>query len=637
MEAIKFSELPTGDRMPLGDEDGFPIIASNENRLLTFGRLKNQIATQTHTDEVKEEEKKVPTAEAVEKRVRSAEAKTEAFEERITANEQGVAEAKEKNQTQDTEISDLQSRMESAESDIEAADEKNTEQDRDIAEIKSRLDTAEGDITAEKSKNETQDTQISGLTERLNSTDTNVSEAQSKNSEQDSAIQKLQSDFEDLSKQPGPMGPAGPRGDDGAPGADGQPGKDGANGKDGITPHIDEASGNWFIGDEDTGVHAEGPQGQKGDRGERGEQGLRGEQGEPGEPGAQGPEGPAGKDGERGPEGPQGQPGKDGAKGEKGDPGEPGADGVPGERGPKGEDGAPGENGKDGANGKDGITPHIDEASGNWFIGEQDTGVKAQGPQGPKGDAGAKGDKGEKGDTPDYQNKTLLAAYAPGVSTMTDFQKSADGLTLPIPTINFKTNKDDTLNLKFPVASESQAGIMTAAMFAILGKGGGAPEFWGYETASSAWKKITGSYSPYSYSAVCLNFADLQIAAFFGKPSISVSGSSSSGTVEVRTALPTTLPSFINQAFEIALLQHPLNSYANAQTWSSVKPEENFIKSVPVYFRQGSGGGKSFPSLHTRFEDGTWIKEWCSENKTSLSSCLYQLNYLWLVYYTKPS
>ena len=32
----------------------------------------------------------------------------------------------------------------------------------------------------------------------------------------------------------------------------------------GITPHIDESTGNWFLGDVDTGVHAQGPQGEVG-------------------------------------------------------------------------------------------------------------------------------------------------------------------------------------------------------------------------------------------------------------------------------------------------------------------------------------------------------------------------------------
>lgn len=43
--------------------------------------------------------------------------------------------------------------------------------------------------------------------------------------------------------------------------------------------------------------------------------------------------------------------------------------------------------------------PHIGD-NGNWFIGDTDMGVKAQGPQGetgPKGDTGAQGPKGDTG------------------------------------------------------------------------------------------------------------------------------------------------------------------------------------------------------------------------------------------------
>ena len=78
--------------------------------------------------------------------------------------------------------------------------------------------------------------------------------------------------------------------------------------KDGETPYIGE-NGNWWIGEEDIGVQA---------------------QGEKGDPGEQGPQG------------------------EKGDPGEAGAKGT------------------------DGTSPHIGE-NGNWWIGETDTGVSAGG------------------------------------------------------------------------------------------------------------------------------------------------------------------------------------------------------------------------------------------------------------------
>ena len=49
-------------------------------------------------------------------------------------------------------------------------------------------------------------------------------------------------------------------------------------------------------------------------------------------------------------------------------------------------------------NGADGMTPHIG-SNGNWYIGDTDTGIKAQGAQGPKGDTGATGATGPKGDT----------------------------------------------------------------------------------------------------------------------------------------------------------------------------------------------------------------------------------------------
>ena len=51
---------------------------------------------------------------------------------------------------------------------------------------------------------------------------------------------------------------------------------------------------------------------------------------------------------------------------------------------PKGTDGKDGIDGKDGADGKDGLTPHIGE-NGNWWIGDEDTGVKATGTDGTNG------------------------------------------------------------------------------------------------------------------------------------------------------------------------------------------------------------------------------------------------------------
>ena len=62
----------------------------------------------------------------------------------------------------------------------------------------------------------------------------------------------------------------------------------GPKGDNGETPHIG-SNGNWFIGEKDTGIQAQGPRGQ---RGFRGETGAKGEKGEKGETGATGPAGP---------------------------------------------------------------------------------------------------------------------------------------------------------------------------------------------------------------------------------------------------------------------------------------------------------------------------------------------------------
>lgn len=55
--------------------------------------------------------------------------------------------------------------------------------------------------------------------------------------------------------------------------------------------------------------------------------------------------------------------------------------------------------------GKDGLTPHINEF-GYWQVGEEATGIKAQGPQGIQGIQGEKGDKGDKGDAFIYTDFT---------------------------------------------------------------------------------------------------------------------------------------------------------------------------------------------------------------------------------------
>lgn len=74
-------------------------------------------------------------------------------------------------------------------------------------------------------------------------------------------------------------------------------------------PSIGE-NGNWCIGNDDTGVSANGTPGPKGDKGEIGEAGPAGAVGPQGIQGPAGPQGPKGDTGEQGPAGPKGNDGQ---------------------------------------------------------------------------------------------------------------------------------------------------------------------------------------------------------------------------------------------------------------------------------------------------------------------------------------
>ena len=290
-------------------------------------------------------------------------------------------------------------------------------------------------------------------------------------------IQGLQGDPGPVGPQ-GIQGPPGPKGEDGQPGPvgptglmgpageRGQDGAKGENGKDGVTPHIDSETGNWFIGETNTNVKAQGPKGDPGEKGPKGDDGQVGPQGVQGVPGQIGPAGERGQAGEKGkdgvtphidsvsgrwfigdedtgvsaqgPIGPQGPPGAvvntegGGAAvpGPQGPIGPAGPVGPQGPRGPQGADGQPGPKGEagpagtPGEKGKDGVTPHIDTATGNWFIGETDTQVKAQGPKGdvgpvgPQGLQGTPGQAGERGQdgTPGEKGKDGVTPHIDPVS-----------------------------------------------------------------------------------------------------------------------------------------------------------------------------------------------------------------------------
>lgn len=120
-------------------------------------------------------------------------------------------------------------------------------------------------------------------------------------------------------------------------------------GDDGVTPHIG-SNGNWYLGDSDTGIHAQGPQGEKGDTG------ATGPTGPVGATGPQGVVGPTGLQGDIGPIGPTGPAGPTGPVGPTGPTGPQGLTGPTGPTGPAGPQGPTGYAGPTGARGLVGPT-----------------------------------------------------------------------------------------------------------------------------------------------------------------------------------------------------------------------------------------------------------------------------------------
>ena len=223
----------------------------------------------------------------------------------------------------------------------------------------------------------------------------------------------------------------GDKGDKGDNGTNGQNGEPGQNGQPGLTPHIGE-NGNWWVGNTDLGVKAQG------NPGTNGQDGQPGRDGQPGQPGRDGQNGQPGRDGQngetprigdngnwwignedtgkpaRGAQGPQGNPGTNGQNGQPGRDGQNGETprigdngnwwignedtGKParGAQGPQGNPGTNGQNGQPGRDGQNGHTPHIGK-NGNWWVGDQDTGKPARGAQGPQGSQGNPGQQGAQG------------------------------------------------------------------------------------------------------------------------------------------------------------------------------------------------------------------------------------------------
>ena len=239
----------------------------------------------------------------------------------------------------------------------------------------------------------------------------------------------------------------GKDGSNGSNGSNGTNGKDGKDGKDGITPTI-SADGYWVVNGQKTDIKAKGTDGTNGSNGSNGTNGKDGKDGKDGVTPtisadgywivngqktnikAKGTDGANGQNGSNGKDGItptitinsdgywviNGQVSTTKAKAENGKDGKDGKDGITptitinsdgywvingqvSTTKAKAENGKDGKDGKDGAkgqDGKDGKTPHIGD-NGNWWIGDKDTNIKAQGPKGDSGATGAQGDRGERG------------------------------------------------------------------------------------------------------------------------------------------------------------------------------------------------------------------------------------------------
>ena len=171
----------------------------------------------------------------------------------------------------------------------------------------------------------------------------------------------------------------GKDGTNGSNGSNGTNGKDGKDGKDGITPTI-SADGYWVVNGQKTDIKAKGTDGTNGQNGSNGTNGKDGKDGKDGVTPTItiNSEGYWVINGQTSTTKAKAENGKDGKKGDKGDKGDKGADGAKGD------------------NGEDGKTPHIGN-NGNWWIGDKDTNIKAQGLKGDPGATGAQGEKGERG------------------------------------------------------------------------------------------------------------------------------------------------------------------------------------------------------------------------------------------------
>lgn len=102
--------------------------------------------------------------------------------------------------------------------------------------------------------------------------------------------------------------------------------------------------------------------------------------------------------------------------------------------------------------GPSGASPYIGE-NGNWFVGELDTGVQAQGAQGPKGEQGSQGDTGATGATPRITVKVVTGEPGTDASVTQGGTAEAPIITLTIPRGDTGSMGTLTINGKAPDAA----------------------------------------------------------------------------------------------------------------------------------------------------------------------------------------
>ena len=262
----------------------------------------------------------------------------------------------------------------------------------------------------------------------------------------------------------------GEDGKDGTNGKDGVDGEDGKDGVDGLTPYIG-SNGNWWIGDTDTGVKAAGSDGKDGVNGEDGKDGVNGEDGKDGVDGKT----PTFKI-------------ENGQLWVSYDDGEfwkslggvtsEGGQGVQGPAGPAGPAGADGKDGKDGV---DGLTPFIG-TNGNWWIGTTDTGVRAEGKDGTNGTNGKDGVNGKDGaDGKDGNGiASITTSEINGVKVLiiTFTDSSVPAVTIHVDDLvstasvekeENETNNENSGNTNTPVREKSCGSFSAiASLFALI-------------------------------------------------------------------------------------------------------------------------------------------------------------------------